>query len=156
MKYNDPVSIAQIQAYLQDDVKLGKELADYSVISKNMPNLKEGVSYEDRLLEAVNNRNLLKKPKIVSPVDRNTILVENETNEFLNYNGEVFQLKNKEGNSSVYMKINTENDLNYYQTEVFTQDYLDQVKVAEQKLDKYNNTKKLFKEKDLGDNFSCE
>ena len=121
-----------------------------------MPNLKEDVSYEDRLLEAVNNRNLLKKPKIVSPVDRNTILVENETNEFLNYNGEVFQLKNKEGNSSVYMKINTENDLNYYQTEVQVQDYLDQVKVAEQKLDKYNNTKKLFKEKDLGDNFSCE
>ena len=156
LKYNDPISIAQIQAYLQDDVKLGKELADYSVISKNMPNLKEDVSYEDRLLEAVNNRNLLKKPKIVSPVDRNTILVENETNEFLNYNGEVFQLKNKEGNSSVYMKINTENDLNYYQTEVFTQDYLDQVKVTEQKLEKYNNTKKLFKEKDLGDNFSCE
>ena len=156
LKYNDPISIAQIRAYIQDDVKLGKELADYSVISKNMPNLKEGVSYEDRLLEAVNNRNLLKKPKIVSPVDRNTILAENETNEFLNYNGEVFQLKNKEGNSSVYMKINTENDLNYYQTEVFTQDYLDQVKVTEQKLDKYNNTKKLFKEKDLGDNFSCE
>ena len=156
LKYNDPISIAQIQAYLQDDVKLGKELTDYSVISKNMPNLKEDVSYEDRLLEAVNNRNLLKKPKIVSPVDRNTILVENETNEFLNYNGKVFQLKNKEGNSSVYMKISTENDLNYYQTEVFTQDYLDQVKVAEQKLDKYNNTKKLFKEKDLGDNFSCE
>lgn len=156
LKYNDPISIAQIQAYLQDDVKLGKELADYSVISKNMPNLKEDVSYEDRLLEVVNNRNLLKKPKVVSPVDRNTILVENETNEFLNYNGEVFQLKNKEGNSSVYMKINTENDLNYYQTEVFTQDYLDQVKVTEQKLDKYNNTKKLFKEKDLGDNFSCE
>ena len=156
LKYNDPVSIAQIQAYLQDDVKLGKELADYSVISKNMPNLKDAVSYEDRLLEAVNNRNLLKKPKIVSPVDRNTILVENETNEFLNYNGEVFQLKNKEGNSSVYMKINTENDLNYYQTEVFTQDYLDQVKVTEQKLEKYNDTKKLFKEKDLGDNFSCE
>lgn len=156
LKYNDPVSIAQIQAYLQDGVKLGKELADYSVISKNMPNLKEDVSYEDRLLEAVNNRNLLKKPKIVSPVDRNTILVENETNEFLNYNGEVFQLKNKEGNSSVYMKINTENDLNYYQTEVFTQEYLDQVKTTEQKLEKYNNTKKLFKEKDLGDNFSCE
>ena len=50
----------------------------------------------------------MKKPTNVSPVDRNTILVENETNEFLNYNGEVFQLKNKEGNSSVYMKIATE------------------------------------------------
>lgn len=156
LKYNDPISISQIQAYIQDEVKLGKELADYSVISKNMPNLKEGVSYEDRLLEAVNNRNLLKKPKVVSPVDRNTILVENETNEFLNYNGEVFQLKNKEGNSSVYMKIATENDLNYYQTEVFTQDYLDQVRVTEQRLDKYNKVKKLFKDKDLGDAFSCE
>ena len=156
LKYNDPISIAQIQAYIQDDVKLGKELADYSVISKNMPNLKEGISYEDRLLEAVNNKENLKKPTNVSPVDRNTILVENETNEFLNYNGEVFQLKNKEGNSSVYMKIATENDLNYYQTEVFTQDYLDQVRVTEQKLDKYNKVKKLFKEKDLGDNFSCE
>ena len=156
LKYADPISIAQIEAGIKDNVKYGQELADYSVISKNMPNLKEDISYEDRLLEAVNNRNLLKKPKIVSPVDRNTILVENETNEFLNYNGEVFQLKNKEGNSSVYMKINTENDLNYYQTEVFTQDYLDQVKVTEQKLEKYNNTKKLFKEKDLGDNFSCE
>ena len=156
LKYNDPISISQIQAYIQDDVKLGKELADYSVISKNMPNLKEDVSYEDRLLEAVNNKENLKKPANVSPVDRNTVLVENETNEFLNYNGEVFQLKNKEGNSSVYMKIATENDLNYYQTEVFTQDYLDQVRVTEQKLDKYNKVKKLFKDKDLGDAFSCE
>lgn len=155
LKYNDPISISQIQAYIQDDVKLGKELADYSVISKNMPNLKEGTSYEDRLLEAVNNKENLKKPTNVSPVDRNTILVENETNEFLNYNGEVFQLKNKEGNSSVYMKIATENDLNYYQTEVFTQDYLDQVRITEQKLDKYNKVKKLFKDKDLGHNFSC-
>ena len=156
LKYNDPISISQIQAYIQDDVKLGKELADYSVISKNMPNLKEGVSYEDRLLEAVNNKEDLKKPTNVSPVDRNTILVENETNEFLNYNGEIFQLKNKEGNSSVYMKIATENDLNYYQTEVFTQDYLDQVRVTEQKLDKYSKIKKLFKDKDLGDAFSCK
>lgn len=156
LKYNDPISIAQIRAYIQDDVKLGKELADYSIISKNMPNLKEGVSYEDRLLEAVNSKENLKKPTNVSPVDRNTILVENETNEFLNYNGEVFQLKNKEGSSSVYMKIATENDLNYYQTEVFTQDYLDQVRVTEQKLDKYNKVKKLFKDKDLGDAFSCE
>lgn len=156
LKYNDPISISQIQAYIQDDVKLGKELADYSVISKNMPNLKEGTSYEDRLLEAVNNKENFKKPTNVSPVDRNTVLVENETNEFLNYNGEVFQLKNKEGNSSVYMKIATENDLNYYQTEVFTQDYLDQVRVTEQKLDKYNKVKKLFKDKDLGDAFSCE
>lgn len=156
LKYNDPISIAQIQAYIQDDVKLGKELADYSIISKNMPNLKEGISYEDRLLEAVNNKENLKKPTNVSPVDRNTILVENETNEFLNYNGEVFQLKNKEGNSSVYMKIATENDLNYYQTEVFTQDYLDQVRITEQKLDKYSRVKKLFKDKDLGDAFSCE
>lgn len=156
LKYNDPISIAQIQAYIQDDVKLGKELADYSVISKNMPNLKEDVSYEDRFLEAVNNKESLKKPTNVSPVDRNTILAENETNEFLNHNGEVFQLKNKEGNNSVYMKIATENDLNYYQTEVFTQDYLDQVRVTEQKLDKYNKVKRLFKDKDLGDNFLCE
>lgn len=155
LKYNDPISISQIKAYISDNIKLGKELSDYSVISKNIPNLKEEVVEDDRIT-AVNNINSLKKPTSqVTQVDNNTVLVKNESENFINYKNDVYELKNKEGNNSVYTKLNVVKDLNYYQVEVETQEYTEQVKVPQQSLQKYSTINKLYKKSDIEDNFSC-
>jgi len=156
LKYSDPISIVQIKAYLEDGVKLGKELADYSVISKNIPNLKEeNLEVYDRI-SAINNKNKLKKPTTqVTQIDSNSLLAKNETADFINYKNEVYEMKNKEANDTVYIKLNTLEDLNYYQTEVETKEYVDQVNLNQQKLEKYNDIKKLYKKADLGDNFDC-
>lgn len=155
LKYNDPISISQIKAYISDNIKLGKELSDYSVISKNIPNLKEEAVEDDRIT-AVNNINSLKKPTSqVTQVDNNTVLVKNESENFINYKNDVYELKNKEGNNSVYTKLNVVKDLNYYQVEVETQEYTEQVKVPQQSLQKYSTINKLYKKSDIEDNFSC-
>lgn len=156
LKYADPISLAQIEAYLVDGVKLGQQLADYSVISKNMPNFKQETFEIDERLWAVNNKNTLKKPTAqVTQIDRNMLAAKNETADFINYNGDVYELKNKEESDSVYMKLDTQEDLNYYQTTVGVQEYVDQIKLNQQNLEKYNSLKKLYKSADLEDNFNC-
>ena len=157
IKYDDNISLAQIRAYLKDGVKFGEELVDYSNISKNMPNFKdETFEVNDRIF-AINNKNRLKKLTTqVTPIDKNTMLAKNETTDFINHNNEVFELKNKEGSDSVYMKLNIVEDLNYYQTEVQTQGYTDQIKVNRQNLENYNSAKKAYKKEDLDDNFDCQ
>ena len=156
LKYADPISIAQIEAGIKDNVKYGQELADYSVISKNMPNFKEAEEVQDRRLDAINNKVNLKKPTSqVTAVDKTTILVKNEAEEFLNYQDKVFQLRNKEGSNSVYMQLQEEQSLDYFQVEVGTAEYLQQVKVKQQKLESYSKVDKKYKEADLGGRFDC-
>lgn len=156
LKYADPISLAQIQAYLVDGVKLGEELADYSVISKNMPNFKQEIFEANERLWAVNNKNSLKIPTTqITQVDRNMLVAKNETADFISYNGDVYELKNKEESDSVYTKLNLQEDLNYYQTEIQTQEYVDQIKLNQQNLENYNSPKKLYKTADLADNFNC-
>ncbi len=155
LKYADPISINQIETYLKDGVKLGKELADYSVISKNLPNFKEEVEMNS-VLWAVNNKEQLKVPGTeVTTIDKTTIIVKNEVEDFLNYNNRVFQLQNKEGNNSVYMELEVLEDLDYFQIEVGLKEYTDQIKLKQQKLENYNTIKKNFKKVDLEDNFDC-
>jgi protein-tyrosine-phosphatase len=156
LKYDDPISISQIEAYISDGVKLGKELVDYSVISKLMPNFKQETAFEDLRLNAVNNKNSLKIPTTqIAKVDENTIIAKNETADFINYKNEVYELTNKEKNDSVYKKLSLKEDLNYYQTEIQSQDYVDQVKVTQPNLENYNYIKKLYKSAELEDNFDC-
>lgn len=157
LKYSDPISLNQIEAYLEDGVKLGEELKQYSTISKNMPNFnKETVTQPNSRLLAINNTSSLKTlSTFVTPIDKNSILAKNETEQFVNYNNEVFELKNKEGDNSVYMKLNTTKDVNYFQTEVETQEYVDQIKIKQGRLEDYTNPQKNYKKQDLDDNFNC-
>lgn len=158
LKYSDPISLNQIEAYLEDGVKLGEELKQYSTISKNMPNFnKETVTQPNSRLLAINNTSSLKTlSTFVTPIDKNSILAKNETEQFVNYNNEVFELKNKEGDNSVYMKLNTTKDVNYFQTEVETQEYVDQIKIKQGRLEDYTNPQKNYKKQDLDDNFNCQ
>lgn len=157
LKYGDPISISQIQAYLNDDVKLGEELKQYSSISKNMPNFNNEISYVGDRVWAVNNQSQLKTitSDVTSAIDKNTILAKNQTDDFIIYDGGVFELKNKEGNSSVYMKLDVTQDVNYFQTEVQTQEYTEQIKNKNAKTENYNKINKNYKKDDLEDNFTC-
>ena len=157
LKYSDPISTSQIKAYLDQGVKLGKELKQYSSISRNMPDFNDNAAYMDNRAWAVNNQARLKTitSDVTSAIDKNTILAKNQTEEFIIYNGDVFELKNKEGSSSVYMKLNIQKNLNYFQTEVQTQDYIDQLKPQTSKIGGYNKVSKNYKKDDLEDNFSC-
>ena len=157
LKYSDPISTSQIKAYLDQGVKLGKELKQYSSISRNMPDFNDNTTYMDNRAWAVNNQARLKTitSDVTSAIDKNTILAKNQTEEFIIYSGDVFELKNKEGSSSVYMKLNIQKDLNYFQTEVQTQDYIDQLKPQTSKIGGYNKVSKNYKKDDLEDNFSC-
>ena len=158
LKYSDPISLNQIEAYLEDGVKLGEELKQYSSISKNMPNFNKQIQTQpNSRLEAVNNIGSLKiLSTFVTPIDKNIILAKNETEQFVNYNNEVFELKNKEFDNSVFTKLNTTKDVNYFQTEVETQDYVDQIKIKQGKLETFNILQKNYKKEDLSDNFSCQ
>lgn len=157
LKYNDPISLNQIEAYLEDGVKLGEELKQYSTISKNIPNFNKQIQTQpNSRLEAVNNISSLKTlSTFVTAIDKNTIFAKNETEQFINYGNEVFELKNKEFDNSVFTKLNITKDVNYFQTEVETQQYVDQVRIKQSKIENFNTLRKHHKESELSDNFNC-
>ena len=157
LKYSDPISLNQIEAYLEDGVKLGEELKQYSTISKNIPNFNKQIQTQpNSRLEAVNNISSLKTlSTFVTAIDKNTIFAKNETEQFINYGNEVFELKNKEFDNSVFTKLNITKDVNYFQTEVETQQYVDQVRIKQSKIENFNTLRKHHKESELSDNFNC-
>ena len=161
LKYGDPISIAEIKAYIQDGVKLGKELEEYSVISKQMPNFKEqGFIIDSRAtdrVKAVNNFNRVKLPKgEVVKVNNEMVAVKNETQEFLNIDNQLYELLNKEGNMSMYGRIEKNENLLYNKMNPKSpNEYLTQVKLNTQTQEEYNKVAKKWNSKEIIDSFSC-
>lgn len=160
--YKDPVSTTEIKAYIADGVKLGNELAEYSVLSKQMDTLLEteeqpiATKFNNRII-AVNNFDSVPLAKgDFTKLNSETLTAKNETNEFLNNENELFELTARNGNLNIYKKIEKNTNLDY--NEMNPQSPLDTqtpLKFNINQLEDYSDISKQWKSSDIGDNFNC-
>ena len=151
---NDIITLETIKAYIKDNTKYAKEIADYSLISKDMPNLKEKDSFyveslEDKRAQAVNNPNGVNRPTTqVTILDEESIAAPNETSPFIRISNDVYEMQEQ----GYYNKLEKNDNANYFtfpKTPEFKNFDLKQEQTAETK------TKKLLDKEAENDNFSC-
>ena len=152
---NDIITLETIKAYIQDGAKYSKEIADYSLLSKDMPNLKEKESFtvesvQDKRIKAVNDISSVSKPTTeVTIIDEESFFAPNETNQFLRIGDEIYE-QQEQGYYNKLQKNTNPNffDLNPQQPEFKNFD-IQQEEISE------NKAKKLLDKEADNDNFSC-
>lgn len=161
MIYQDPISIAQVTSYLAEPTNLNIALQEYSIISKQMPNLVDSNvqilnnKYNNRLL-AVNNFEKVKIPNSdFIKLNSNTILAKNETAEFINVENELYELISKQNNENIYRKIPKNLNVNYNQISVEIP--LTDPLILRQPMQPkdYKDITKIYKPTDITDRFDC-
>lgn len=155
---NDTLAIDTVKAYIKEGVELGKEMQQYSLISKNIPNLTEGQKASPRV-EAVNNYKTISQVsgKFIR-ADNDVLVATTETAAYVMEGDTLFELAEKDGNLNFYAKLEKNQNLNYYNLNptapitINTAEY----KHLQTKEDVMPKIKKLAKKEDLGDNFECK
>jgi GNAT superfamily N-acetyltransferase len=161
LKYDDLISLSEIQAYIQDGVKLGDEIAEYSLISKQMYKLKTTEDILDnrfnQRIDAVNNFYEVSEPSgQFTRLNSEVLVSKNTTDQFLRVGEDLFEQQSIEGNMSIYGKIDKNSNLIYNELNPkAVPEYTKQIISNVKNLEKYNDVKKKWKEADLDDNFSC-
>ena len=117
---NDSITIEKVKAFIKDGIKLGKQIEQYSLISKSMPKLIETNNLLDLdRVNAVNNPTSISKPQAEFKVlNSELVAVKNGNQEFINVNNNVYEMDRKDGNVTYYSKLETNTDLNYLVTKV--------------------------------------
>ena len=158
LRSNDVLTLDLVKSYIKDGVKLGKELEEYSLLSKNMPNLREKGTSDNKFsnrVEAINNPGSVKgTTSTVVRINEDILAVKNENSEYLNIDNEVYEMQSKQGDSSIYSKLDKNKDLNYFEMQPKAPKQIteDLIKTAEVEFSKVN---KKYKKEDLEDNFEC-
>lgn len=154
---NDTLTIETVKAYIKEGVEMGKEVEQYSVLSKNIPNLIEGQKATPRV-EAVNNyKNIPQVSGKFMRVDNDVLTTTTETSPYIMQGNDLFELQEKDGNLNFYAKLEKNNDLNYYEMfplapqEINTAEY----KHLQVNSEAAPKIKKLAKAEELADNFEC-
>ena len=152
---NDIITLETIKAYIQDGAKYSKEIADYSLLSKDMPNLKEKDSFTvesvlDKRVRAVNDINSVSKPTTeITIIDENSFSAPNETNQFLRIGDEIFEQQEQ----GYYNKLQKNTNPNFFdlnpQAPEFKNFNIQQEESSE------NKAKKLLDKETENENFSC-
>lgn len=152
---DDIITLEIVKAYIQDEVKYSKEIADYSLLSKDMPNLKEKDSFTvdsivDRRIKAVNDINSVNKPTTeITIIDEESVFALNETQQFLRINNSVFEQQEQ----GYYNKLQKNTNPNFFnlnpQAPEFKNFDIQQEEVSE------NKAKKLISKEMNQENFSC-
>ena len=152
---NDIITLETVKAYIQDGAKYSKEIADYSLLSKDMPNLKEKDSFTidsvlDKRIKAVNDINSVSKPTTeITIIDEESFSAPNETSQFLRVGDDIFEQQEQGYYNKLQKNINPNFfDLNPQQPEFKNFD-IQQEKSSE------NNPKKLTDKDTDSENFSC-
>lgn len=160
-KYNDPISMAEIQSYLLEPSKLNIALQEYSIISKQVENLVNidveilANKYNSRLI-AVNNFDKVKKLEgDFTKLNKDIITAKNTTEEFINNENELFELLNKENNLSVYGRIQKNTNLNYNEIESVSPKYTTDLKLPLNQQTKYAKVDKKWKNSEVENKFDC-
>lgn len=162
LKYADPISLAEINAYLDEGSKLSQAIRDYSIISKQMEDLTNSVEiplnnkYNNRL-SAVNNFQSVKVPtQEYSKINKDIVTVKNAVDEFISVDNELYELVDKQGNESVYSHIQKNLDTVYNATAVSepTGVKITSPKSVRPTLE-YSKVNKQWKDAEVGDRFSC-
>lgn len=162
LKYNDPLSIAQVKNYIANEGLLGNEIAEYSLISKQMENLTDDIAkplknkYNNRII-AVNNIDAVKEAKgRVEAINTNTITVTNGTQEFVKVGNQLYELQSKEGNKSIYFRIEKNDDLNYNNlTPELARDEVVNIGNNQGELKNYATVEANYKPGDVKEDFAC-
>ena len=152
---NDIITLETIKAYIQDGAKYSKEIADYSLLSKDMPNLKEKDSFtvesvQDKRIKAINDINSVSKPTTeITIIDENSFSAPNETNQFLRIGDEVYEQEGQGYYNKLQKNINPNFfDLNPQQPEFKNFNIMQEVSSE-------NKAKKLISKEAENENFSC-
>lgn len=155
---NDPLTLETVKAHIKEGVELGKEMQQYSFISKNIPNLVDGQKATPRV-EAVNNyKNIPQVSGRFTRVGNDVLATISETSPYVMQGNSLFELAEKDGNFNFYAKLEKNSNLNYYNLtptapqEINTSDY----KHLQIKDETTPKIKKLAKKEELGDNFECK
>lgn len=158
----DNMSMDNINFFLENDVKLGKELQEYSLLSKHLPNLKspkEENTKQDRRIQAVNNVNLVKEigGNFVQ-INGDIIAAKDEDAEFVKSNNQVYELQEKDGDYNYYVRLEKNNDLKQFNFDVSPPKEIDtqQFKNIMSSKEQLSKVKKLWKDDMLEDNFACQ
>ncbi len=146
----DIITLETVKAYIQDEGKFSKEIADYSLLSKDMPNLKENAGVINKRARAVNDINFVSKPNSdITLLDEGSFYAPNEVEQFLRLGDEIYEQQEQ----GYYSKIEKNTNPNYFnlnsQAHEFTDFDLKQVETAEKKTK--NKVNKELKE----ENFNC-
>jgi hypothetical protein len=147
----DELTIAKVKSQVENYPKL----ADYSLVSKSLPNLKEATPKtieikENRRVQAVNNKESIPAPKTeVTILDDQFTEAENETAEFIKIGKDVFEQIEK----GIYSKLGFQESPSYYTMNVEAPPY----KLVEQKQTNpaEKTVKKLITKEQEEENFNC-
>ncbi len=103
----------------------------------------------------VNNPQLVEAPQgEFIQMNSEILAVKNEDKEFVKVNNQIFELQYKKGNTSYYSRINTNQDLNYFQLDV--QAPTTEINLNPQsKQGDFAQIKKMWKNSEINDNFAC-
>ncbi len=154
---NDPLTIETVKAYIKDGVELGKEIEQYSLISRNIPNLIEGQKASPRI-QAVNNyKNIPQVSGKFTRVNNDVLTTVSETRPYVMQEKELFEMQEKDGNLNFYARLEKNENLNYYN---LTPSSPITINTAEYKHLQFKEEispkiKNLVKKYELGDNFEC-
>jgi len=105
----DDITMQQIEIYADDNLR------QYSLISKQMPNLKvDDINENQRDLTVNNPQTLENYKKDLFRVNDNTIILKDNIETFVKVNGEIYENVETDSNLSVFAKIETPTS-DYYQ-----------------------------------------
>ena len=153
-----------IEMITQDELSLAKvkagisnypQLADYSLISKNLPNLKEANPYqietkENKRIQAVNNKQSVPTPKTeVKIIDNDFVEAKNETADFIRVGEDIYEQQEQ----GIYSKLQFEENPNYYTMKVEAPKYKLTVQTEIKTEDK--KVKSMISKEQNDENFGC-
>jgi hypothetical protein len=100
LKSSDEVTLAQVKEYADEDLK------QYSIISKQLPNLNVDTVETNIRDNVVNNPDIVDKFQgQFYKVNDNEILTNNETNQFIKAGSDIFENVDNNGNLNLYSKL---------------------------------------------------
>lgn len=152
---NDIITIETVKSYIQDGTKYSKEIADYSLLSKDIPNLKEKDSFtvesvQDKRIKAVNDINSVSKPTTeITIIDEESFSAPNEISQFLRVGDEVYEQQEQ----GYYNKLQKNTNPNFFNLNPRTPEFKN-FDIMQQKSSE-NNSKKLISKEVNEENFSC-
>jgi hypothetical protein len=147
----DEITLAKVRSQIEDYPKL----ADYSLVSKLLPNLKEATpnrteEKNDRRVKAVNNKQSIPAPKSeVTIIDETFIETENETAEFIKIGEDIFEQQEQ----GVYAKLDFQESPSYFTMNVEAPPYRP---IEQKQINSAEKTvKKLITKQQDEENFDC-
>lgn len=152
---NDIITLETIKAYIQDGAKYSKEIADYSLLSKDIPNLKEKDSFTvdsvlDKRVKAVNDINSVSRPTTeITIIDEDSFSAPNETQQFIRINNNVYEQQEQ----GYYNKIQKNTNPNFFDLNPQAPEFKNFDMKQEESSE--NKAKKLLDKDTDSENFSC-